>query len=316
MTRVRSRLSILSAAILLPAAFAAAQEQATTPGPQAGPTGPAPDVWHAAINPYTSHSFDADIGGTGDATIAVTRGGVDTNSRIPLSHELNFDLGLFGEYSNYHFEHANAYLGSNTVNLDVLDVQVAPGLSYKLSDQWSVFGGALVDSSGEFGAGVSDSLTYGGYVGAKHKVSDHLSYTFGVGARTRIEDDAQYFPLLGVEWDINDSLHLSFGGSAGGAQVRLSQSLVHDLAISLVSGYEGRQYRLDDVPTQDGVLRDVSVPVTVEIAWRPNAGFVARASAGYVVWEEIEFDNASGTQLSQKHPDPTPFVGLSAVWQF
>jgi hypothetical protein len=312
-----SRLILAAAtALLLPATLTLAQQQVTTPGPQAGNTGPAPETWHASINPYTSHSFDADFHGTNGTSVAVTRAGVDANGRIPLSHELHFDLGLSGEYSNYHFEHATAYLGSNTVNLDLYDVQLAPGLSYDLSDQWSVFGGASLESAGEAGTDLDEDTMYGGYVGLKHKLSDHFSYTFALGGRTQLEDDPEFFPLLGLDWDINDSLHLALSTSARGADLRLSQSLVHDLAISLVAGYESRQYRLDDVPTPDSVLLDTRIPLTVELAWRPNPAFALRASAGYVVWEQLEFDDSHGYELSKKHPDPTPFCGLSAILQF
>lgn len=308
----RARLSILSAALLLPATLAFAQEQATTPGPQAGPTGPAPETWHAAINPYASYTFGADFN-DGASSMSVTRAGVAVDGRVPMSHEWSFDLGLIGEYSNYRFSNTNPV---PDFTLDLLDVQVAPGVTYKLSDAWSVFGGALLEASGATGADVDQSAMYGGYVGFKHKVSDHLSYTVGVGGRTQIEDDCQFFPLLGLDWDINSSLNLSLNGSAGGAQLRLSQSLVYHLAVSLVTGYEGRQYRLDDTPIPDGVFRDTRIPVGVELAWRPNPYFAIRGSAGYVVWDQIEFDNSNGDRITKDHPDPAPYVGLSANWQF
>lgn len=313
MTSVRSRLALMSA-VLLPATFALAQEQAATPGPQAGPTGPAPEAWHAAINPYAAYTFDADFDG-GNMSMSVTRAGLAVNGRVPMSHEWDFDLGIIGEYSNYQF--TNRYPGVPDFSLDLLDVQLAPGVSYKLSDKWSVFGGALIEASGATGADVDQAAMYGGYVGFKHKVSEHLSYTVGVGGRTQIEDDGQFFPLLGIDWDINSSLNFSISGSAGGAQVRLSQSLVYDLAVSLVTGYEGRQYRLDhDFAISDGVFRDTRIPLGVELAWRPTPYFAMRGSVGYVVWDQIEFDDSNGHRLSKDHPDPAPYVGLSANWQF
>lgn len=298
--------------VLLLPTLVLAQEQVTTPGPQSGPTTTAPETWHVAINPYGSYAFDADFHDTG-SSFSVSRAGVSADGRISMSADLKLDLGITGEYSNYQFSRSAP---ATDFSLDLFDVLFAPGLEYKLSDQWSIFGGALLESAAGTSGDFDDAFTYGGYVGAKHKVSEHLSYTFGVAAKTRIEDDMTVYPVLGIDWDITKSLSLTSSASSSGGQIRLTQALCSTMAISAVAGYEFREFRLDSAPIPNGVMQDSRIPVGAELAWKPNDGFSARLTAGYVVWQEIEFDDPNGYKLSRAHPDPTPYVGISANWQF
>lgn len=302
--------TLATATVLLPATAALAQQEVTTPGPQGGASGPAPDAWRVVVNPYASHTFDGDIEDS-DSSLAVSRVGTDVNFRTALSREWGLNLGLAGEYSNYSFDGPGADL-----TLDLVAIRLAPGLEYRLSDEWAIFGGGIVDVAGDTSADIGESAGYGGFVGARHKVSDRLSYSFGVSGRTRLEDDPSFFPILGIDWEITRGLTLSTSGAGAGGQIRLTQALSDQWAVSAVVGYEQREFRLDDKPIADGVFRDSRVPVGVELAWRPTDAFSARLTAGYVVWQEIEFDDADGDEVSEDDVDPAPYVGISANWQF
>ena len=312
---IRTASRILPMLLLATSAAFAQDAQVTAPGAQTEQTTPGtgaiPEGFHMSINPYASYAFDADFHGT-DSSMSVSRVGVDTHSRLPLdAPDWHLTIGLAGEYSNYRFSNPGPDL-----NLDLLNVQFEPGVEYRLSDQWTLYGGAILVAEGDTSADVGDAATYGGYLEAKHKISDKFSYTFGIAIASQIEDDARFSPLIGLDWQINDGLALTVDTSVNGGELRLTQSLSKTVDLSGVVGYEFRRFRLDDKPIVDGVLQDTRIPVGLEVAWRPNVAFALRGTVGYVVWQEIEFDDQHGNQLSQRHPDATPYVGVSATFQF
>jgi hypothetical protein len=287
-----------------------AQEQPVTPNPQPTITPVPAESWYASINPTASYTFDSSFHGTG-SSYTVTRTGIDTEGLVSLSKELDMNLLLSGEYSNYRFSNPGL-----DVNLDLLDVNFDPGFEYHLSDHWSIFGGALFESAGDTSADVDDATTYGAYVGFKHKVSDQFSYSFGLSGSTQIKDDPRFTPIMDLDWKISDSLAFSISTSTNNAEVRLTQDLCPTISLAAVASYEDRQFRLDDKPVEHGVLRDTRLPVGLDLAWTPSQIFSAHVEAGYVLWQEIEFDDSHGYELSQRHPNPAPYVGLSAKWQF
>ncbi len=185
--------------------------QPSAPIPQQRDMTPVPDRPQGTgttltLTPYASHAFDADL--DNDADVSVSRGGADLTIAHPLTERLITTVGLRGEYSRYEFDNlldlVSDELGDAADNLgfdddrglDMILVSISPGVIYRLNDRWSAIGGISVAASGESDADFGDSLTFGGYVGARYKVNDRLAVALGVAARSRLEDDALVVPLI------------------------------------------------------------------------------------------------------------------------
>ncbi len=306
---------IVLATLMLGVTSALAQEEPKTESVAAVPEDNQRD-WSITLDPYASYEFQADIHRS-DASVKIARTGALGDIRLKLTPDWSVNLGIGAEYSNYNFSNTIGMLPVDRLKLDLYSVTVAPGVTYKISDTWSVTGGAMASFSGEDSADFSQTGTYGVFAAATYKVSDRLSLTFGLAGMSQLEDDFMVAPTFGVRWQINDTLSLTTGGAGRGYTVRLTQDLNKQWAVSLLASYEGRAYRLNDSgPLADAVMRDTTLPVGVELAWKPTPSIVIKGTAGVELYQRIEFDDRNGNDISDRVADPAPFVMLSAVFKF
>jgi hypothetical protein len=173
--------------------------------------------------------------------------------------------------------------------------------------------GGIIEFAGDPDADIGDTGTYGGYAGARYAVSESFGFSFGFAAKTRLEDDALVIPLVGIEWKVSDRVTLSTEGTT----LRIASKLSDEWSVGLSAGWELREYRLDDEgPVPDGVMSDSRIPIAVSFDWTPSPNVTLAISGGAVVWQEFEFRDSNGDDVSETNTDPAPFIGLSAQFRF
>jgi hypothetical protein len=265
------------------------------------------------LRPRVEHTFDGDLRDS-EGSVSVTRAGGGLGLSFAASKQLIILVNADAEYSCYDWSDVGDLLPSGEDPIkNAYTARFTPGIVYALNETWSLTGGGIIELSGETGADLSDSITYGGFFGARYKVSDSLGLTFGVIAKTRLEDDAIAVPLLGVRWQINDKLSLENEGLG----LKLITKINEQWRASIFGRFELRDYRLDDdnsIP--EGVLRDTRVPVGLGIEWRPNPRVSVSLTGGATVYQKFTFDDANGDQIESDRTRPTPFIGLSASFAF
>jgi len=259
------------------------------------------------------YTFAADIDNSpGDARIARTNFGFGIG--IPIGERSRLTLNVDEELSWYFFDRASGLVPGTSDPFELaLSTQFQPTFFSQIDDHWSWFVGGLVNFSGEPDADIGDSVTYGGFGGARYKFSDAFSLSFGLGAKTRLEDSALVIPLLGIEWKVSDRVTVSTEGT----HVKVTAQLNKQLAVALSGGWELREFRLDDdAPLPSGVVRDRRVPIGVSLEWKPTHNTQLSLGGGVVVWQEFRFDDRNGDRVSETNTNPAAFVGLSGKLNF
>ncbi len=280
--------------------------------------GQAPDAdnWKLSLTPRGEYAFSAGLRSSG-SKVSVGRAGVGVDLSGPLGDQARLLLNGDFESSFYRFKDVAAPLptsSSATEPLsDVFTLRLRPGVAYRLDDRWTLLGGAIVEFSGESGADVGDSVTFGGYGGATYRVSDDLSLTFGVIAKSRLEDDALVVPLLGLRWRINEMFSLTTEGLGA----RLSAKVSDQMTVSVFGRYEIRDFRLDDeAAVPGGIVQDTRLPIGATIEWAPTPRFSLALSGGVIVAQKFTFLNQHGDELSGDRTKAAPFIGLRAELKF
>lgn len=260
-----------------------------------------------------AYTFPADIDDSpGDVRIARASAGIGIAIPIGERSRLSFDIDE--EVSWYLFDDASGLVPGSTDPFElVLSTDLSARFFSQIDSHWSWFVGGLVSFSGEADVDIGDAATFGGFAGARYQFNDRFALSFGLGAKTRLEDDALVIPLIGIDWKVSDRVTLSTEGT----KVRIAAELSKEMTVALTGGWELREFRLrDDGPLPDGVVRDARIPIAVSLDWKPRSNIQISVFGGVVVWQEFQFDDSDGDELSETNTDPAPFVGLNAKFTF
>jgi len=272
-----------------------------------------PREWTLSIAPRGEYTFSGDLRSSG-SRVSVGRAGISFDASGPMGDRAHLLLNADLEASFYRFKDAALPLPSAAEPLrDAYTLRLRPGVAYKVDDDWSILGGAIVEFSGEAGADVGQSVTFGGYGGASYRVSDDLSLTFGLIVKTRLEDDALVAPLLGVRWKIDEKLSLVTEGLG----VRFIAKVNDQFTVSIFGRYETRDFRLDDDATvPSGIVQDTRLPIGATVEWSPTSRLSIALSGGVIVGQKYTFLNENGEELAGDKTRTAPFIGLRGEWKF
>lgn len=309
---------IIGGTVVIAAALTGTASAQSAPGSHAEPIITAeesrerPDV-RFKITPRVSYAFKAELDDSG-ADVSVSRSGVAFGMSLAINPRLRLGMNVDLESSYYDFGEAAALPGGER---DVIDsagtVRFGPSIFYAFDQNWSVFGGFGPEFSGEHGAEVGDSVTFGGYGGGRYAFSEKFALSFGLQARTRIEEDARVLPLLGIEWQITEQVRLTTEGPG----VRLTVRIDDTWSFNFGGTWESRDFRLDDDSSNpEGILRDSRGLVVCGVDFSPRHWVTLSAYGGAVVWQEFRFDDRDGNELLEDNADPTVFAGFSATFRF
>ncbi|MBC7834953.1 MAG: hypothetical protein H7Y88_07610 [Phycisphaerales bacterium] len=278
---------------------------------------PAWQLWLRGAGEFTfAADLDDDAGASGtQGEVSIARASTGLTFLGPIGDRARLNIDLTGEVSWYNFENGGALLppasalpaGTVTDSLfdEVYEVGVAPILAFVIDEQWSWFLGGGVRASGESGADIGESLTYGGFGGARYAFSEDLALSFGLGVRTRLEDDPYVLPVLGLEWQINDKVRFATEGLGA----RVTAAIDDEWSVWISGAYESREFRLEeDGPLPDGVVNDSRFPIGVGVQWKPSANLVFEVAGGVVVWQEFEIDDSDGDEVAEVQTDPAAFI--------
>lgn len=238
----------------------------------------------------------------------------------PIAERVGFQIGLLHEYSNYNFDSLSAAIGGPPIDesFNVSRTRLTPTLSYALDERVRLFGGPIFEFSLEDGADSGEAVRVGGIGGVVYPVSRELVFTGGLIVIEGLGDDTEFLPVLGVEWQVQDDLSLSVSSNGAGVEGRLIKNLTEEVDVSGFVGFSGRDYRLDEDRNgalQDGVLRDDSVILGGEVAWRPTEQTLLALEAG-VAFQTIELETQSRNRVFDEDDGTAPFLGVSFRIEF
>jgi hypothetical protein len=279
---------------------------------------PDPDhVARAALTFSSDYAFSADFSdSTGD--LSVWRGTGDFQMQFPVFERSQLGIGLAYSRWNFDFTDATAFDADDGDPWSgVNEMDLTATFSTQLTETWSgVFGGTLKSASAD-GADFSESLTYGGLVGATYAFSENLSIGAGVIVRTELEDDVMVLPLITIDWKISDTLSFSTVPSPGRRFLGLTYEPSDSWAFTAGAAFEFIDFRLDDEsPAPEGVGRYQRIPVGGGVTYNIDRQIALSLYGGLLVGQELTLDDSQGDRIEREDIDPTGFIGGGITFRF
>ena len=268
-----------------------------------------PTKWAYSVTPYANNAFSADVG---DESMSVFRSGATFRGFGPVSRGVFLSFTSQAEYSRYDFDEPSSLFGSNAPD-DGLFVELQPAGAVYVNEDLGFYAGLTLDYGSDLHAKLSDSLTYGGFVGVNYQVAKDVWIGGGVGVISKFEDDPIFYPLLNIDWCITDKLKLDVSGLTG----RLTYELTDDWSIFAEGSFELRQYRFGSngvVP--DGAMADSYIPVGIGVSYTPCDTLTVSLSGGGIFSRQVEVFDDSDHSLAKLDGDTAVYAAANVKWSF
>jgi hypothetical protein len=257
-----------------------------------------------------SHTFDAEFDHDEFGDVSVTR----LDSRVAYIMDVGpgeLGLGGFYEFSWY--------------NLDILDDEefnfhrLSFDSFYKgmVNENWGYFGYGAITFAADTDANLGDGIMGTVAGGARYVWSEDLSLGFGLSVSTSLEDDPRVWPVIALNWNINDRLNLR---TLNGATLTYDITGERKLFVDGSVRYQLREYRLDDDALGPGSGDDQSIIESMivgeaGVTYRFTPQFGVRGFVGFVAAREFEV-RSDDDEIGDEDADAAPIIGLRAFLSF
>ena len=277
----------------------------------------------ATTNPV---SLSASLTGIGQLDARLDQGGkfswngvlVQGSASRQFTAEFSAALSLRYGYESWHFDEPSA-LGTVAPWGHINRPAVGFRIAQQIAPQLGVFIAPELEWSYESGASASDAKTFGAVFGATQYFSSTLVLGVGAGVFRQI-DKTRVFPLLIVNWQIDDHWRVSNpfqAGPAGGAGLELVRALGSQWELAAGASFRDYRFRLrDDGPAPGGIGRNEGVPVFARLTRQLGPQGHVDLYAGAVTAGKLRVLDATGATLSSSSYHPAPLLAASATLNF
>ncbi|MDP6541783.1 MAG: hypothetical protein QF444_00520 [Phycisphaerales bacterium] len=266
---------------------------------------------------HLTKQFDSSIDNGGK--VGVSRYGAELRIDYHFTDDDDFQLRFQYQRDDWDFSGTSGMGNDDPWDL-VTTVDLALQWTHQLDNKTQIFGGPIIKWSGDSDAQQSESDVFGGMVGFAHVFSDTFVLGAGVGVIESLEDDSRLFPILVLDWKINDALKLTSDittryGSRIGAELVWNPR--DDWTLGAGISYDYTRFRLDDAGyAPDGVGEATSLPIHLRATFHSSASVDITVLAGFVFSGELSVFDSSGTTLQTESYDPSGAIGLLARIRF
>lgn len=267
-----------------------------------------------AYTPIYQFATDLDSGGSFDVHRHYLR--FDVSRFIDPQWTVGLGLGL--DYERWDFSGIDGLSG-----VDLWDEIFRPGISlavfYSTASNWRFGVMPSIDFAVATGAQAGESLSYGAVLSAAYAFGPGLVLGLGAGVFERLEE-SEVFPLVIIDWKINDRLRLANPFSAGpvgpaGLELVYTRDAVLEMGVG--GAYRSYRFRLDDSSVvADGIGEvDFWAPF-IRIGWRLGEHFRLDLNGGALIGGNIAIEDENGNKRGETDYDTAPFAGLTLKGQF
>jgi len=264
------------------------------------------------------HQSEADLKDS-DGGFAVDRWFVSAGIDYGWSQRESLGLSIGGGRSIYEFNDLTEF-GEGGPWDTIEDARISITGRWGFGNTGSAIIIPTVRSNGEKGAKSGDSTTYGLFAAAAWRLNEDLTIGPGIGVFTRLENGTRIFPVLAIDWNINERWNLSTGrglASSQGPGLTLSDRLNQNWSFGLAGRYEDVEFRLDDEGVAPGgVGRDQSIPLVVTAIMKPNQMLSLSVFAGIEFNGKLRLKDAVGDDLEESSYDPAPLFGATFEFRY
>ena len=270
--------------------------------------------WQYRVAVDSEYQTQAEIDGGG--AMGALRFKAAGHVRGPLSHSTRLYLDVAYAHTDYQFSQDGASACvepsacfANAPWQDVHTLDVAPGGSLNLSDALQLQ--AFVPIRWHAESNSDRSGVTAGFLALVHiRFSDTFKAGLGVGVQSEIEQDASVFPIITLDWQINERFQLMTRGAPyQGGELALLVGSDPAFRGSFSVGYERRRFRLAaSSPDSNGVGEMTSVPILVGADFRLGTESSLSVQGGIAVRGRLELDNAHGSDLRREAFDTAGLI--------
>lgn len=270
--------------------------------------------WQYRVDVQSEYQSQAQIDGGG--AMGALRFKASGQIRGPVSHATRLYLDVAYAHTGYEFSQAGAgacpqpnACFANAPWEDVHTLDVAPGGSLNLNDRLHLQAFVPIRWHAE-----SDSDRGGvtaGFLALVHlRISDTLTTALGVGVQSEIEQDASVFPVITLDWKMNERFQLKTRGAPyQGGELALLVGSDPSFRGSFSVGYERRRFRLAaSSPDSNGVGEMTSVPILLGADFQLGRDSRLSFQGGVAVRGRLELDDAHGNELRREAFDTAGLV--------
>jgi hypothetical protein len=305
-----SRNNIILSIITLLGFLCALPVQAQRP-PQSGP-------WSFNIDGGGAHQSEVDLkDGTGG--FAVDRWFVGAGLDYSWGPKSSIGASIGGGRSIYDFNDLTGF-GDGEPWGTIEDSRFSLSTRFGVGEKGTGLLIATARLNGEKGASNSDSRTFGLFGAVFWRINEDLSIGPGLAAFSRLEGSTKFFPILAIDWNINDRWNLSTGrglASSQGPGLTLNYKLNETWSLGVAGRYEDLEFRLDDEGVAaGGVGRDQSIPLVFMAEMKPDSNMNFSVFAGLEFGGKLKLRNALDILVEESKYDPAPVFGGTFEFRF
>lgn len=295
-----------------------AQGAGQDPGQEVEITTEQGQEWKFTIGGGAEYQFKTNLG---SSDFSLARYGGALGAQTDLTRDLS--MSLFASYALdlYDFDPGALGVAPPAEPWDSIHTFTAAAIfSLDLANDWGAFGGPVFQSARESNADFGDSITAGGVFGLTYTASRDLTIGGGIGVMSELEDDARIFPIIIVDWHINNDWRLRNTSTVNAANRTGIELIFHandnwEFALGGASQYS--RFRLDDVaPAPDGIGEDSSLPFWFRASYMPSQQLKVDAILGVNTSGELDLANSSGTGIASNNYDAAFFIGVFGTFRF
>lgn len=262
------------------------------------------------------YQFDADLDGGGNTGWSGLIANASWSEQV--TPKLGLGLSFQYDYQDWRFSNPAALGGASPWGkLNMLNIGL--DVDYAYQDDLRVGVSPYFGWSYETGTSSNDIYDYGAIVTVTKIFSPRLILGAGVGVFRQV-NDTKVFPILIVQWQIDDRWRLANpfrAGPSGGAGLELAYAFDDNWEAAVGGSYRSYRFRLDDQGiAPNGVGENRFIPVFARVTRKLGPSSRLDLYAGLSAAGRVSLENSKGGTLAEVDYDSAPILGLSFVHRF
>ena len=236
--------------------------------------------------------------------------------RGPVTHSTRVYLDVAYAHTGYEFSPDGAppcpqpqacFANGPWQNVHTLDI--APGGSLVLNEALQLQAFVPIRWHAESDSDRS-GLTAGFLALVQIRFSETFTSALGVGVQSELEQETSVFPIITLDWKINERFQLvTRGDPYQGGNVALFVGSNPSFRGSISVGYERRRFRLAaSSPDSNGVGEMTSVPVLLGVDFTLGRESKLSFEGGIALRGRLELDDANGVELRREAFDTAGLI--------
>ena len=253
----------------------------------------------------------------GSGSVSVDRW--DVRGGAPLMQKDGSLLALALRYALDRYDFNNTAASWKAVH----HVNLGLASRWKINDRWLWANYTVGGIAAEEGSDKDKGFVFNFISIAEYKVSERLTIGPGFGVANEIDRDLTIFPIIAIDWQINDEWRLASGPSdvaAAGANIYFEftpKALQDKWTFTVGSSFSSKNFKLaSNAITADGSGEERLASAYVAASYRLQNGVKISGIAGYHFYQSYSVFDGSGSELSKESLGDAPYVGISVGYEF